>query len=1163
MCILTLMASLAVVVPVEPVAAADPKVWIVNGLNDFETDTDIGDGYCTFGTTGRCTLRMAVLEANATPGFDIIELRLSGPFYLQRTGAGEDAGQTGDIDIDGPLIIRGAGEVIDGNGTDRVFDVHAGPLTIEDLTIRHGAVAGNGGAIRAEVGTTLENVRVEDSSATGSGGGLSIEAGAFELTDSTIDGNEAVDGGGVALPGPGSPTLTIDSSTISANTASDEGGGGWHESGATVALTNSTISANVAATGGGWRASGTQAQAESITMAGNEPSGLHVAVGSDFALTGSIIQHPAGAVACTGVDPTSAGRNLASDATCGLSGTADLTNTDAQLEALVDTGGPTATYLPASTSPAVDSGGMACPWFDQRGVPRPTGAGCDRGAVERHGSHVVTTTADVVDPADGVLSLREAVSAAVAAPSEEIVLAADQTYLLTQCDGPGQEDENEAGDLDLTYDAGPVTIEGNGATIEQTCVGDDERVLQITAADAVITDLTITGGDVDQEIVCCHEPKGGGVLAAQDLVLDGVSVVDNHLGTPALTSDASGGGLHVGGDLVLRDSSVIGNTAAAEGDYWAWGAGLSVTGHLDMLRSHVDNNDVPTELGIILAAGGGAAVVESSVDHNSGVAAIGVSADLLSLVDSTVDFNTTGYDVVASTDLSVVRSSISGNEVFYVGAVETEDADIVDSVIEDNTGGLATVVVGDELYLEGSDVLTNVAQVATIAVDSGPAVLEDSSVSANAATIDPLTHNPQHVGIMSGGPLTVTRSTVSNNTAGGANGGSSSGILGQSTVTIVESTIDGNIADGTGFAGVRADGDLVVDRSTVARNVAGDVDGSVAGVVGDGSVTATESTVALNEGGRAGVVGDDVELVHATVVQNEGRLTSAVSAASMFSSASVVGAGVSDAPACSVSPDGTSSGGFNVVEGDGCPLDAASDHHEASIALGTLQDNGGPTETISPGSFLGLIPTGRPLCEGADQRGVARPQGFACEPGAMEADEGAPTPTFSDVPSSHPFFAEVECLVLLGATEGFDDGTFRPTLSITRQAVVAWLWRLAGSPEPAAPPTFSDVPEDHPFADAIAWAAEEDIVEGFPDGSFRPGATVTRQAVAAWLWRQTGSPPPGPGAPTFSDVPPTHPFADAIRWLAEEEITTGFADGTFRPGNEITRMALAAWVCRS
>lgn len=51
---------------------------------------------------------------------------------------------------------------------------------------------------------------------------------------------------------------------------------------------------------------------------------------------------------------------------------------------------------------------------------------------------------------------------------------------------------------------------------------------------------------------------------------------------------------------------------------------------------------------------------------------------------------------------------------------------------------------------------------------------------------------------------------------------------------------------------------------------------------------------------------------------------------------------------------------------------------------------------------------------------------------------------------------------------------------------------------------FNDVPDSHPFHDDIAWLADNDITEGFPDGGFHPSAAVTRQAVAAFLHRYNG-----------------------------------------------------------
>ena len=168
---------------------------------------------------------------------------------------------------------------------------------------------------------------------------------------------------------------------------------------------------------------------------------------------------------------------------------------------------------------------------------------------------------------------------------------------------------------------------------------------------------------------------------------------------------------------------------------------------------------------------------------------------------------------------------------------------------------------------------------------------------------------------------------------------------------------------------------------------------------------------------------------------------------------------------------------------------------------------------------------------------------------------------FPDVPVDHPFHDEIAWLVVEGITTGFEDGTFRPTNPVTRQAAAAFLYRLAGEPPVAGVAGFSDVPVGHRFHDEIAWLVAEGITTGFEDGTFRPTNPVTRQAAAAFLYRLAGG-LPVTGAAGFPDVPSNHPFHDEIAWLVAEGITTGWPDNTFRPTNRVTRQAMAAFLYR-
>ena len=168
---------------------------------------------------------------------------------------------------------------------------------------------------------------------------------------------------------------------------------------------------------------------------------------------------------------------------------------------------------------------------------------------------------------------------------------------------------------------------------------------------------------------------------------------------------------------------------------------------------------------------------------------------------------------------------------------------------------------------------------------------------------------------------------------------------------------------------------------------------------------------------------------------------------------------------------------------------------------------------------------------------------------------------FSDVPTDHPFAEEIGWLVSEGVTTGFDDGTFRPTVAVSRQAAAAFLYRLAGEPPVAGVAGFSDVPTNHRFHDEIAWMVDQEITTGYSDGTFRPTVAVSRQAIAAFLYRLADEPTVTRQA-GFPDVPTGHPFHDEIAWLVDQQITTGYSDGTFRPTVAVSRQAAAAFLHR-
>jgi subtilisin family serine protease len=144
-----------------------------------------------------------------------------------------------------------------------------------------------------------------------------------------------------------------------------------------------------------------------------------------------------------------------------------------------------------------------------------------------------------------------------------------------------------------------------------------------------------------------------------------------------------------------------------------------------------------------------------------------------------------------------------------------------------------------------------------------------------------------------------------------------------------------------------------------------------------------------------------------------------------------------------------------------------------------------------------------------------------------------------------------------GIAEGYDDGTFRPNNGVTRAQMASFLTRALQLPLPDTVP-FSDV--SGPHAAAIAAVADAGIAFGYSDGTYRPGETVTRAQMASFLARALGvDPASGHG---FSDIADSV-HSDAIASVAEAGIAEGYSDGTYRPNQTVTRAQMASFLARA
>jgi len=341
---------------------------------------------------------VAAASGGAMQVYGAVTIRDSS-FVMNRADEGDGGAlfvaKTGRVVIDGSRFEdnRAVAENRVGGGI-----ASSGAITITDSSLIHN-YAYSGGALRNDKGSaTLVRVRLFENGAY-AGGGVQNDAGTVTILDSTLDANRALlAGGGLANNGGG---VSFDRVTLSHNLVGDDthpgGGGGVYVGSGEALLTNATLSGNRAGYGGGLFSAGGTTTLSNATLIDNT-SGLGgdavFREGGILVLRSSILAGQLPVWARTGVAGaqqqslcggaiTSLGYNLAEDESCLLKKTGDLEQAFAALGPLEDNGGPTLTHLPRVDSPVIDSGApTACPATDQRGQPRPYGAGCDKGAVE-------------------------------------------------------------------------------------------------------------------------------------------------------------------------------------------------------------------------------------------------------------------------------------------------------------------------------------------------------------------------------------------------------------------------------------------------------------------------------------------------------------------------------------------------------------------------------------------------------------------------------------------------------------------------------------------------------------------------------------------------------------------------------------------------------------
>jgi len=169
---------------------------------------------------------------------------------------------------------------------------------------------------------------------------------------------------------------------------------------------------------------------------------------------------------------------------------------------------------------------------------------------------------------------------------------------------------------------------------------------------------------------------------------------------------------------------------------------------------------------------------------------------------------------------------------------------------------------------------------------------------------------------------------------------------------------------------------------------------------------------------------------------------------------------------------------------------------------------------------------------------------------------------YTDVTKDAWYYDAVKYVFNNKVMTGTSESAFSPDSTMTRAMAVTVLYRMAGSPEVTATEDFKDVTKDKWFCGAVSWAESKGIVKG-ADGKFSPDVSITREQLAAILYRYSGSPATSTALSAYKDASKVSSWAkDALSWTVGKKLMSGVTADTLSPEMTATRAQMATILVR-